>query len=91
MEDDKEVIAIFIDDGADAGNAEEIDFAATSCLLRDATGIMSVKRTEVSDALRLGTENSGVFRRGTPIVDPVSGDVIGYELEEVDGIRVAVG
>ena len=31
------------------------------------------------------------FGRGTPIVDPGSGEVIGYELEEVERIRVAVG
>lgn len=91
MDDDKEVIAIFIDEGADGEDSTEIDFAATSCLLRDATGEMSIKPTRTSDAIRLGLENSGIFRRGTPIIDPESGDVIGYELEEVERIRVAVG
>ena len=91
MEDDTEVIAIFIDEGADAADSSDIDFSATSCLLRDATGVMSIKPTKTSDAIRLGLENSGIFRRGTPIIDPLSGDVIGYELEEVERIRVAVG
>jgi len=91
MEDDKEVIAIFIDEGDDEEESNEIDFSATSCLLRDATGVMSITPTRTSDAIRLGLENSGVFRRGTPIIDPLSGDVIGYELEEVERTRVAVG
>lgn len=90
-DDDTEVIAIFIDEGGEAEESGEIDFSHTSCLLRDATGSMSIKPARVSDAFRLGLENSGVFRRGTPIVDPESGEVIGYELEEVERIRVAVG
>jgi hypothetical protein len=52
---------------------------------------MHIKQTSVTDAVRLGLENSGIFRRGKPIVDPDSGEVIGYELEEVERIRVAVG
>ena len=91
MDDDTEVIAIFIDESTESKDSGEIDFTATSCLLRDATGVMTIKPTRSSDALRLDLENSGVFRRGTPIVDPVSGDVIGYELEEVERTRVAVG
>lgn len=91
MEDNKEVIAIFIDDGDPAEDSNEIDFSATSCLVRDATGVMSIKPTRSTDAIRLGLENSGIFRRGTPIIDPLSGDVIGYELEEVERARVAVG
>jgi hypothetical protein len=91
MDDDAEVLAILIDESDESADSGNIDFAATSCLLRDATGVMSIKPTRSSEALRLGLENSGVFRRGTPIVDPVSGDVIGYELEEIERIRVAVG
>lgn len=91
MDDDTEVIAIFLDDGADDEDSGKIDFSATSCLLRDAEGGMSIKPTLATDAARARRENSGVFRRGTPIVDPASGDVIGYELEEDASIRFAVG
>ena len=91
MNDETEVIAIFIDEGGPAEESGDIDFTATSCLLRDATGSMHIKQTSATDAVRLGLENSGIFRRGTPIVDPASGEVIGYELEEIERIRVAVG
>jgi hypothetical protein len=91
MEDDTQVIAIFLDDGAEAAASSEIDFTATSCLLRAATGEISIKSRLTSDDVRRCLESSGVFRRGTPIVDPHSGEVIGYELEEDASIRVAVG
>ena len=91
MDKNTEVIAIFLDDGAEAEQSGEIDFTATSCLLRDASGEMSIKSTLTSDDVRQCLENSGVFRRGNPIVDPGSGEVIGYELEEDESIRLAVG
>lgn len=91
MDDETEVIAVFIDEGETLEESGDIDFTATTCLLRDATGSISLKPTTPSDAVRLGFENSGIFRRGTPIVDPRSGEIMGYELEEVERIRVAVG
>jgi len=47
-----------------------------------ASGSVKIKPTPSREALREGTESSGIFKRGEPIVDPVTGDVIGYELEE---------
>ena len=91
MNDDTEVIAIFLDGGAENLDPDSLDFTATSCLLRDAAGGVSVAPTPSAEALRMGVENSGIFRRGTPIVDPTTGDVIGYELEEDERLRAAVG
>lgn len=91
MDDDTEVIAIFLDSGADLENPDALDFTETSCLLRDATGNVSVAPTPSAEVLRIGAENSGIFKRGTPIVDPASGDVMGYELEEDERFRVAAG
>ncbi len=91
MDDETEVIAIFIDEVGTTEESGDIDFSATSCLLRDATGSMSIRPTSAKDAKRLDFESSGIFRCGTPIVDPESGEIIGYELEEVEHARVAVG
>jgi hypothetical protein len=91
MNDDTEVIAIFLDGGAEPSDPESIDFTDTSCLLRDAGGGVTVQPTPSAEILKLGTENSGIFKKGTPIVDPVTGDVIGYELEEDERFRAAVG
>jgi len=90
MDDDTEIIAVFLDD-TDSNDLDDIDFTATSCLLRDATGSIKIQRTPSVEALREATESSGIFRRGEPIVDPVTGDVIGYELEEDERFRCAVG
>jgi len=90
MDDDTEIIAVFLDD-SDSDDLDDIDFTATSCLLRDATGSIKIQRTPSVEALREATESSGIFRRGAPIVDPVTGDVIGYELEEDERFRCAVG
>lgn len=90
MDDDIEIIAVFLDD-IDADETDDIDFTATSCLLRDATGSMKIQPTPSVEVLREATESSGIFKRGEPIVDPVTGEVIGYELEEDERFRTAVG
>jgi hypothetical protein len=91
MNENPEVIAIFLDDQVDTDDPEGIDFTATSVLLRDSTGHVKIRPTPSLEALREATENSGIFKRGEPIVDPVTGDVIGYELEEDERFRRAVG
>lgn len=91
MNDDTEVIAIFLDDGVEADAGAELDLTATSCLLRDARGGVSIKSQPSSADVRRCLSSSGVFRRSTPILDPVTGEVIGYELEEDESLRVAVG
>lgn len=91
MQADSEVIAIFIDGSAESGDADSIDFAATTCLLRDSSGSMSIEQTSAAHVRHLGAENSGVFRRGKPIVDPVTGTVLGYELEEDERLRIEAG
>lgn len=91
MDEDTEVIAIFLDSGADADAADSVDFTATRCLLRDASGSVSVEPTSSAHVRHLSAEDSGVFRRGKPIVDPVTDEVIGYELEEDTRLRIAVG
>ena len=91
MEDDIEVIAIFVEDSIDTEDPQDIDFTATSFLLRDASGSVKICPIPSREALREATESSGIFKRGEPIVDPVTGEVIGYELQEDERFRRAVG
>jgi hypothetical protein len=90
MDDDTEIIAIFLDD-LDTEEIDDIDFTNTSCLTRDASGSVRVEPTPSLEVLREVTESSGIFKRGRAIVDPVTGDVMGYELEEDERLRQAVG
>ena len=91
MHEDSEVIAIFLDGGTDPADAGAIDFSATTCLLRDAAGGVSIEPTTADHVQQIAAENSGVFRRGKPIVEPVTGEIIGYELEEDEHLHLAAG
>lgn len=75
--DDNEVIAVLVagydDDGAERATV----------ILRDGAGNVSMKQMSTQDGLSQRAANTDRFRRGKPIVDPVSREVVGYELERV--------
>jgi len=75
--DDNEVIAVLVagydDDGAERATV----------ILRDGSGNVSMKQMSAQEGLAQRAANTDRFRRGKPIVDPVSREVVGYELERV--------
>lgn len=75
--DDTEVIAVLVagydDDGAERATV----------ILRDATGHVTMKQMSAQEGMAQRAANTDRFRRGKPIVDPVSREVVGYELERV--------
>ena len=75
--DDNEVIAVLVagydDDGAERATV----------ILRDGAGNVSMKQMSVQDGLAQRAANTDRFRRGKPIVDPDSREIVGYELERV--------
>jgi len=75
--DDNEVIAVLVagydDDGAERATV----------ILRDGSGNVSMKQMAAHEGLAQRAANTDRFRRGKPIVDPVSREVVGYELERV--------
>ena len=75
--DDNEVIAVLVagydDDGAERATV----------ILRDGAGNVSMKQMSAQDGLAQRAASTDRFRRGKPIVDPVSREVVGYELERV--------
>jgi hypothetical protein len=74
--DDNEVIAVLVagyDDGAERATV----------ILRDSHGNVSMKQMGVEDRLVQRAASTDRFRRGKPIVDPQSREVVGYELERV--------
>jgi hypothetical protein len=52
-------------------------------LVRDANGQMSLQTVNPDSTVARLAMRTGCFRRGKPIFDPVSREMIGYEMEEV--------
>lgn len=75
--DDTEVIAVLVA-GYDESGVER-----ATVILRDAAGNVTMKQMSVQDGLAQRAANTDRFRRGKPILDPVSREVVGYELERV--------
>jgi hypothetical protein len=75
--DDNEVIAVLV-----AGYDDEGVERAT-VILRDAHGNVSMKQMDADDTAIRRAATSACFRRGKPILDPDSREVVGYELEKV--------
>lgn len=72
-----EVIAVFLSEGE-----QRADSAAT-VLVRSAEGEMSLQSVNPDSPLGRRAMRTGCFRRGKPIIDPVSRQMIGYEMEPV--------
>ena len=75
--DDTEVIAVLVagfdDDGAERATV----------ILRDTKGKVTMKQMTAHEGLVQRAANTDRFRRGKPIIDPTSREVVGYELERV--------
>jgi hypothetical protein len=52
-------------------------------LVRDEDGTIVLEDVETVEDFDATARTTGCFRRGTPILDPESREVIGYEMEEV--------
>ena len=89
MEPTDEVIALLLDDEDDDFPGVAIDPASTTCLVRNADGKVRLLRADSREELERTAEHTGIFKRGTPIVEPSTGEIIGYEMEEVPGRAAA--
>ncbi len=75
--DDNEVIAVLVA-GYDEDGAER-----ATVILRDLHGNVSMRQMDIDEAPLRAAAGEACFRRGKPIRDPVSREVVGYELERV--------
>lgn len=75
--DPSEVVAVLM-----PGMDEDGERAAI-VIVRGSDGQVSVRRMDASDASVRRAARTGCYRRGAPILDPVSRQVMGYEMEEV--------
>ena len=74
-----EVLAVIL---PDAYTGDERTRSAT-VLLRDPDGHLEVRSMPARDVLADRRMARGCVRRGTPILDPTSREVVGYEMEAV--------
>ena len=88
MSGSDEVIALLLDDAEGGWPAEAMSLESTTCLVRGSDGHVRLHKPDSQEELDRTAETTGVFKRGMPIVDPSSGDVIGYEMEEI--VRLSV-
>jgi hypothetical protein len=77
-----EVIAMVMSDGEGPNGTGRMQRMAT-ILLRTADGQMSVRMVSPDSTLGQFALNTGCFRNGAPIIDPVTGQHMGYEMETV--------
>lgn len=72
-----EVIAVLVS-GYDESGAQR-----ATVILRDRDGHVSMQQMDAQDEFALQAARTSCFRRGKPIRDPVTGQVLRYELEKV--------
>jgi hypothetical protein len=75
-----EVIAVLLSEGE-----SRTDSGATM-LIRNADGQMSLQNVNPDSPMGRHAMRTGCFRRGKPIIDPVSRQMIGYEMEMVPNL-----
>lgn len=63
--------------------------AGAQRLVREANGCVSLEAIADAQEFDATARTTGCFRRGKPIHDPATHEVIGYEMEEVPFLKAA--
>lgn len=74
-----EVIAMLMPDCDASGRMQR----TATLLMRNPDGQMSLETVSTDSTLGQYALSTGCFRKGTPIVDPVTRQVLGYEMEMI--------
>jgi hypothetical protein len=89
MDDTVEIIALVL------GEANERRWRAghlgrgAQCLVRRSDGRVALEPVSSEEEFERTARTTGCFRRGKPIHDPYTHEVIGYEMEQVPLLRSA--
>ncbi len=86
---DHEVIALLLGDDGTGRWRPRAFVEGAQRLIRAANGRVSLEPVESEEEFDRTARKTGCFRRGTPIRDPISREVIGYEMEEVPMLATA--
>ena len=91
MEDSSEIIALVLGDTTDRRwHAGQLGKGAQR-LVRLADGRVSLEPVTSEEEFERTARATGCFRRGKPIHDPHTHEVIGYEMEQVPLLRATGG
>ncbi|HEY8520360.1 MAG TPA: hypothetical protein VIN61_09780 [Gammaproteobacteria bacterium] len=91
MRDDSEIIAVLLADGGEERwRAGEFGKDA-QCLVRLPDGRVHLEPLTSREEFEVVARKTGCFRRGKPIRDPQTHEIMGYEMEEVPVLRAAAG
>ncbi|HEY7672275.1 MAG TPA: hypothetical protein VIC71_08655 [Gammaproteobacteria bacterium] len=82
MDGDSEVIALVLEESPKGSSTHRYARGAKR-LVRSADGRVSLEAIESDEEFERVARTSGCFKRGKAIRDPISRQVIGYEMEEV--------
>jgi hypothetical protein len=89
MDGSVEIIALVLGEGADRRwQAGQLGRGA-QCLVRRADGRVELAPVQSEEEFERTARITGCFRRGKPIHDPRTHEVIGYEMEQVPLLRAA--
>ena len=93
MDADSEIIALLLPERTPRRGAASIRDRAQGAqrLIRDANGRIVLEDVESEEDFDRTARITGCFRRGKPIRDPGTREVIGYEMEEVAAATAAAG
>lgn len=82
-----EIIALVLGDAAERRwRAGQLGRGAQR-LVRSADGRVALEPIESQEEFERAVRTTGCFRRGKPIRDPDTSEVIGYEMEQVPMLR----
>jgi hypothetical protein len=89
MDDTVEIIALVLSDAQERRwHALKLAEGAQR-LVRRPDGRVVLEPVESEEEFERAARTTGCFRRGTPIRDPRTHEVIGYEMEQVPVLRAA--
>ena len=90
MDGSIEVIAVVLGESNERWHAGQLGKGAQR-LIRRADGSVRLEPVESEEEFERAARTTGCFRRGKPIHDPETREVIGYEMEQVPLLRAAAG
>ena len=88
MSSRSEVIAVVLSESNERWHAGQLGRGAHR-LVRHPDGSVGLEPVESEEEFERVARESGCFRRGKPIRDPATHEVIGYEMEKVPLLRSA--
>ena len=77
------LIALLLPESNDSRRRDEFDVDTATALMRDDEGRMSLAPLTREMPFAEQVMTTGCFRRGKAIVDPVTREVMGYEMEMI--------